>query len=85
MFWVSMLCTCIIGLMKAQAAHACPWDMTHKTVTGFIWDFQQPLDIVFQVVMQVQVLALVTGYFLYRLDQRKRAWFYLFAGVLLIS
>jgi membrane-associated PAP2 superfamily phosphatase len=40
MFWVSMLCTCVIGLMKAQSAHACPWDMTQQTTTGFVWDFQ---------------------------------------------
>ena len=83
MFWVSMLCTCIIGLMKAQAAHACPWDMTHKTVTGFIWDFSATAGHCFPGGHASTGFALVTGYFLYRLDQRKRAWFYLFAGVLL--
>lgn len=83
MFWVSMLCTCIIGFMKAHAAHACPWDMTHPTATGFIWDFSATAGHCFPGGHASTGFALVTGYFVYRLDQTNRAWFYLFAGILL--
>ena len=61
MFWVSMLCTCIIGFMKAHAAHACPWDMTHPTATGFIWDFSATAGHCFPGGHASTGFALVTG------------------------
>ena len=34
------VCSVLALLVFAyHAAHACPWDMTHPTATGFIWDF----------------------------------------------
>lgn len=83
MFWVSMLCTCVIGLIKANAAHACPWAMTTATTTGFTWDFSATAGHCFPGGHASTGFALVTGYFVYRLDEQKRAWFYLFAGILL--
>ena len=78
-----MLCTCTIGLLKAHAAHACPWDMTHQTATGFVWDFSATAGHCFPGGHASTGFALVTGYFCYRLQDRHRAWFYLFAGLIL--
>ncbi|KXO85915.1 hypothetical protein AYK86_02485 [Acinetobacter venetianus] len=83
MFWVSMLCTCIVGFMKAHSAHACPWAMTHETATGFVWDFSATAGHCFPGGHASTGFALITGYFVYRLDQKGRAWFYLFASVIL--
>lgn len=83
LFWISMLCTCVVGLIKAQAAHACPWDMTHQTATGFVWDFSATAGHCFPGGHASTGFALVTGYFCYRLRERNRAWFYLFAGLTL--
>lgn len=83
MFWVSMLCTGIVGLFKAHSAHACPWAMTHMTTTGFIWDFSATAGHCFPGGHASTGFALVTGYFVYRLKQRNRAWFYLLAGLIL--
>ena len=83
MFWVSMLCTCAIGFLKAHSAHACPWNMTHATTTGFVWDFSATAGHCFPGGHASTGFALLTGYFTYRLQDRKRAWFYLFAGLTL--
>lgn len=83
MFWVSMLCTCIVGLLKAHSSQACPWYMTHETATGFIWDFSATAGHCFPGGHASTGFALITGYFVYRLDQKQRAWFYLFAGMLI--
>ena len=32
LFWISMLCTCVVSLIKAQAAHACP--ICHVVIKG---------------------------------------------------
>ena len=83
MFWVSMLCTCLIGFIKAHSAPACPWYMTHETSTGFVWDFSATAGHCFPGGHASTGFALLTGYFVYRLDQKQRAWFYLFAGMVL--
>ena len=55
--FVSMLGSSIVGLIKSQSAHACPWNMVHPNTLGsYIWDFSAKHGIVFQAVMQVQVL-----------------------------
>lgn len=83
MFWVSMLCTCLIGFIKAHSAPACPWYMTHETATGFIWDFSATAGHCFPGGHASTGFALLTGYFVYRLNQQSRAWFYLVAGTLI--
>lgn len=83
MFWVSMLCTCVIGLMKAHSSHACPWDMTQQTATGFVWDFSSTAGHCFPGGHASTGFALITGFFVYRLNQKHRAWFYLYASLIL--
>lgn len=83
MFWVSMLCTGIVGLLKAHSYHACPWYMTHETPTGFIWDFSATAGHCFPGGHASTGFALVTGYFVYRLYQTQRAWFYLVAAMII--
>ena len=82
-FAISMLCTCVIGLIKAHAAHACPWAMTTATSTGFIWNFSATAGHCFPGGHASTGFALITGFFVFRLVQPKRAWFYLTAGLLL--
>lgn len=83
MFWVSMLCTCLIGFIKAHSSYACPWDMTHESATGFLWDFSANAGHCFPGGHASTGFAVMTGYFVYRLSQPKRAWFYLGAGLIL--
>jgi len=82
-FAVSMLCTCVIGLIKAHAAHACPWAMTTATSTGFIWNFSATAGHCFPGGHASTGFALITGFFIFRLDQKKLAWFYLFSALIL--
>lgn len=83
MFWVSMLCTCIIGLLKAHSTLACPWSMTQETTIAFNWNFSATNGHCFPGGHASTGFALVTGYFVYRLDQKQRAWFYLCAGTVI--
>lgn len=83
MFWVSMLSTNIVGLIKSQSAHACPWNMTHATTQGYIWDFSATHGHCFPGGHASAGFALMTGYFVYRSTQYSRAVFYLLAGILL--
>ncbi|WP_446323963.1 phosphatase PAP2 family protein [Acinetobacter sp. 1207_04] len=83
MFVVSILSTALIGILKSQSAHACPWDMTEKTATGFIWNFTATHGHCFPGGHASTGFALITGFFVFRLVQPKRAWFYLIAGLLL--
>ncbi|MCU4580214.1 phosphatase PAP2 family protein [Acinetobacter gyllenbergii] len=83
MFWVSMLCTGIVGLLKAHSYHACPWYMTHETTMGFVWDFSATAGHCFPGGHASTGFALITGYFVYRLHQTQRAWFYLITGIII--
>ena len=83
MFVVSILSTALIGILKSQSAHACPWDMTEQTATGFIWNFTATHGHCFPGGHASTGFALITGFFVFRLIQPKRAWFYLIAGLLL--
>ena len=83
MFWVSILSTGLIGLLKSQSGHACPWNMTHATASGFVWDFSAIKGHCFPGGHASTGFALMTGFFVYRLVQPIRAWFYLLAGIAL--
>ena len=83
MFVVSILSTALIGILKSQSAHACPWDMTEQTATGFIGNFTATHGHCFPGGHASTGFALITGFFVFRLVQPKRAWFYLTAGLLL--
>ncbi|MBO3672534.1 phosphatase PAP2 family protein [Acinetobacter soli] len=83
MFWVSMLCTSIVGILKSQSSHACPWNMTHPAAQGFVWDFSATHGHCFPGGHASTGFALMTGYFVYRATHHRRALFYLFAGLIL--
>ena len=84
MFFVSMLGSSIVGLIKSQSAHACPWNMVHPNTLGsYIWDFSAKHGHCFPGGHASAGFILITGYFVYRLEQPKRAYFYLFSGILL--
>ena len=82
MFWVSMLCTCAVGFLKALSP-CLPLGYDAQTATGFVWDFSATAGHCFPGGHASTGFALVTGYFCYRLRERNRAWFYLFAGLTL--
>ena len=83
LFWILILSTSVVGILKSQSGHACPWNMTQQTATGFVWDFSATVGHCFPGGHASTGFALVTGYFCYRLRERNRAWFYLFAGLTL--
>ncbi len=82
-FLVSLLCTSIVGLIKSQSAYACPWNMTIPSVSGFTWDFSAKNGHCFPGGHASTGFALVTGYFVYRLSNIKKACFFLVAGLIL--
>ncbi len=83
MFMVSLLSTALISVLKSQSSHACPWDMVEKTTTGFMWNFTATHGHCFPGGNASTGFALITGFFVFRLIQPKRAWFYLLAGLAL--
>ncbi|WP_286433092.1 phosphatase PAP2 family protein [Acinetobacter sp. 256-1] len=83
MFWVSILCTGVVGLLKSQSQHACPWNMTQATPTGFIWDLTATHGHCFPGGHASTGFALMTGFFVYRLSSKKCAYLFLFFGLTL--
>ena len=82
-FWQVILGTSLIGLLKSQSAHACPWNMTQSTLTGFAWNFNLENGHCFPGGHASTGFALITGYFVFRLLQPARAYFYLIAALIL--
>lgn len=82
-FFASMLCTILIGFIKAHSAHACPWDMTVPTNTGFTWNFSAIDGHCFPGGHASTGFALMTGYFVYFKSNTKRAYFFLITGLIL--
>ncbi|MCL6236921.1 phosphatase PAP2 family protein [Acinetobacter sp. ANC 5033] len=80
---VALLSTAIIGLLKSQSAHACPWNMTVATAQGFSWDFSARQGHCFPGGHAATGFALITGYFVYRIHRPARAYFFLSAGLIL--
>lgn len=83
MFWVSILSTGLIGLLKSQSQHACPWNMTQATPTGFVWDFTAQNGHCFPGGHASTGFALLIGFFVYRLISKKYAYLFLFLGLAL--
>lgn len=83
LFFVSMLCTISIGILKAHSPHACPWNMTLPTNSGFIWDFSSKEGHCFPGGHASSGFALITGYFTYKFSHSKIAYFYLSIGIIL--
>lgn len=82
-FFSAMLCTAAVGILKSQSAHACPWSMTAAVPHGFLWQFSAEKGHCFPGGHASTGFALMSGYFAYRLSQPKKAYFYLFSGLIL--
>ena len=82
-FAMVILSTSIIGLLKSQSAHACPWNTTIPTAQGFFWDFSTTKGHCFPGGHASTGFALMAGYFVFRQSNQKRAYFFLFSGLIL--
>ena len=81
-FMMVLLSTACIGLLKSQAAQACPWDMVLTSPQGLVWDFSATEGHCFPGGHAATGFALMAGYFVYQ-NQPKRAYFFLFASLVL--
>ena len=82
-FCMVILSTSIIGLLKSQSAHACPWNITIPTSQGFFWDFSASKGHCFPGGHASTGFALMAGYSVFRQSNRKRAYFFLVSGCIL--
>lgn len=82
-FAVAVLSTIVIGLIKSQSDYACPWYMTTPTAHGFSWHFNNLNGHCFPGGHAATGFCLIVGYFIYHIQQPKRAYFYLVAGLVL--
>lgn len=78
-----IISTSIIGILKSQSDHACPWNMVQTQQDHFIWILNQTAGHCFPGGHSATGFALMVGYFVYRNTDRKRALFYLCAGVII--
>jgi membrane-associated PAP2 superfamily phosphatase len=83
MFLILILSTSVVGILKSQSGHACPWNMTQATATGFLWNFNLSHGHCFPGGHAATGFALMTGFFGFRKTAPKRAYFYLVAGLIL--
>ena len=83
LFWILILSTSVVGILKSQSGHACPWNMTQTTATGFLWNFSLSHGHCFPGGHAATGFALMTGFFAFRKAAPKRAYFYLGAGLIL--
>ncbi|MFU9047849.1 phosphatase PAP2 family protein [Acinetobacter tibetensis] len=83
LFWILILSTSVVGILKSQSGHACPWNMTQATTTGFLWNFNLSHGHCFPGGHAATGFALMTGFFAFRKTTPKRAYFYLVAGLIL--
>lgn len=83
MFLISALSTALIGLIKSQSSHACPIKMLENTPNGLIWDFSSTNGHCFPGGHASTGFALITGFFVYRLSQHRRALTFLYAGLII--
>ena len=85
LFWLIILSTSLIGLLKSQSAHACPWNMTHETPTGYIWVFSATHGHCFPGGHASTGFALLVGFFVFRLSNPKIAYSFLILGFIIGS
>ncbi len=83
LFWVSIIAAGAIGIIKSHSAHACPWNMTVPTTTGFEWDFSAKKGHCFPGGHAATGFMIMTGFFVFRLSNKKLAYICLFAGIIL--
>ena len=82
-FWMVVITTSVIAVLKSQSAHACPWDMAVATTQGILWELSATAGHCFPGGHASSGFALLVGYFIYRVTQPKRAYFFLIAACIL--
>lgn len=82
-FFLVILSTSVIGIIKSQSASACPWDMTVPNTHGFRWDFSSTTGHCFPGGHASTGFALFAGYFALRISHPKRAYFYAISAIIL--
>lgn len=82
-FIVVILSTSLIGVLKSQSEHACPWNMISPQQHSYAWIFNKSKGHCFPGGHAATGFALMVGYFVYRTSDRKRALFYLMASLIL--
>ena len=82
-FVMVIISTSVIGIMKTQSAHACPWDMILQQQDSYSWIMSQKEGHCFPGGHASTGFALMTGYFIHYFQNRRRAIFYLFASLIL--
>lgn len=80
-----ILSTSLIGVLKSQSDHACPWDMIMPTAQSYSWNFNQNHGHCFPGGHASTGFALLTGFFIYRTSHPKKACFYLISGLIIGS
>lgn len=83
LFWVSILSTAVVGLLKAHSAHACPWSMTEQTALGYVWDFSATKGHCFPGGHASTGFSLISGFFVFRKSHPKIAYLFLCLGLVL--
>lgn len=82
-FWMVVISTSVIAILKSQSAHACPWDMAVATTQGILWELSATAGHCFPGGHASSGFALLVGYFIYRTTRPKRAYFFLIAACIL--
>lgn len=82
-FCIVVISTMLIGILKSQSTHACPWNMIIPTAHGILWDFSATQGHCFPGGHASAGFALITGYFVYRLSSPQKSYFFLIAGIIL--
>ncbi len=83
LFWVSILSTAVVAILKSQSAHACPWAMTVPTTLSYTWDFSATKGHCFPGGHASSGFSLLTGFFVFRISKPKIAYLFLFLGLTL--
>ena len=78
-----IITTSTIGFLKSQSDHACPWDMIIQEQNSYSWVLNKVNGHCFPGGHASTGFALLAGYFVFRDQDRKRALFYLFAGLIM--
>ncbi|RZG76028.1 phosphatase PAP2 family protein [Acinetobacter sp. WCHAc060033] len=81
LFWISILSTAVVGILKSHSAHACPWSMTEPTALSYVWNFSATNGHCFPGGHASSGFSLITGFFVFRASKPKIAYVFLFLGL----
>ncbi len=79
-----LISSSLIGVLKANSVHACPWNLTQPTAAGFVWlsHLDKPGKC-FPGGHSAAGFSLIALFFAYLGEKGRRAYFYLAAGIIL--